>query len=350
MIRNPFYQKRMKLGIIGKPNSGRTTIFETLTKNFISSDKIAEHHIGMVKVPDRRLDVLIEMNNPKKETYAQVAYFLPGKLEQSKDIFTLNQVRECDAYIHVLRNYSGSGLEEPQPHQDFISLEQDMILADMAVVEKRLETLRTEKQRGKKVNPEELNIMESALSILENEKSLRSDHDLASEQLIRGFTLVSAKPMLVLFNNAEDDDVQPEIANVTTSEDCLVIRGKLEQELAQLSAEDAADFLTEYQITESAMDRVIRRSYQRLGLISFFTIGEDEVKAWTIKDGTMALDAAGEIHSDIQRGFIRAEVIHYDDLIDAGDFQNARKKGTLRLEGKTYPVKDGDIINFRFNV
>ena len=340
----------MKLGIIGKPNSGRTTVFETLTRNFITPDKIAENHIGMVKVPDDRLDVLIDMHKPKKETYAQVAYFLPGKLEQSRDIFTLNQLRECDAYLLVLRNYVGSGLGDPQPYQDFISLEQDMILADMAVVEKRVETLRTEKQRGKKVNPEELTIMESALAILENEKPLRSDKNLASQQLIRGFTLVSAKPMLVLFNNTDDDDVLPEITDLTTNEDCLVIRGKLEQELAQMSAEDAADFLAEYQITESAMDRVIRRSYQRLGLISFFTIGEDEVKAWTIKDSTIALDAAGEIHSDIQRGFIRAEVIHYDDLMEAGDIQNARKKGTLRLEGKTYPVKDGDIINFRFNV
>jgi ribosome-binding ATPase len=340
----------MKLGIIGKPNSGRTTVFETLTRNFITPDKIAENHIGMVKVPDNRLDVLIDMHKPKKETYAQVAYFLPGKLEQSKDIFTLNQLRECDAYLLVLRNYVGSGLDDPQPYQDFISLEQDMILADMAVVEKRVETLRTEKQRGKKVNPEELTIMESALAILENEKPLRSDKNLASQQLIRGFTLVSAKPMLVLFNNTDDDDVLPEVTDLTSNEDCLVIRGKLEQELAQMSAEDAADFLAEYQITESAMDRVIRRSYQRLGLISFFTIGEDEVKAWTIKDSTIALDAAGEIHSDIQRGFIRAEVIHYDDLMEAGDIQNARKKGTLRLEGKTYPVKDGDIINFRFNV
>ena len=340
----------MKLGIIGKPNSGRTTIFETLTKNFISHDKITEHHIGMIKVPDPRLDILIKMNNPKKETYAQVAYFLPGKLEQSKDIFTFNQVRECDAYIHVLRNYSGSGLGDPQPYQDFSSIEQDMILADMAVVEKRLDTLKTEKQRGKTVNPEELTLMEAALSILENEKPLRSDQQLASEQLIRGFTLVSAKPMLVLFNNEDEDDALPEISDLTNLEECLVIRGKLEHELAQMSGDDTADFLAEYQITESAMDRVIRKSYQRLGLISFFTIGDDEVKAWTIKDGTVALDAADEIHSDIKRGFIRAEVITYDDLIDAGNIQSARKKGTLRLEGKTYPVKDGDIINFRFNV
>ena len=340
----------MKLGIIGGPNSGKTTIFETLTKNFIPPDKIAENHIGMVKVPDNRLDTLIGIYKPKKETYAQVGYFLTGKLEQNKDIFALNQLRECDAYIHVLRNFSDQGLEEPQLLQDFQSMEQEMILADMAVVEKRLDTLRTEKKKVKSVNPEEVAILEASLAILENEKPLRSDPQLASSQLIRGFTLVSAKPLLVLFNNAEDDDTLPEIESITSSEDCMVIRGKLEHELAQMSGEDTADFLVEYQITVPALDRVIQKSYQLLGLISFFTVGEDEVKAWTIREGTLALDAAGEIHSDIKRGFIRAEVLYFDDLMDAGDYQRARKKGTLRLEGKTYPVKDGDIINFRFNV
>jgi len=338
----------MKLGIIGRPNSGKTTIFETLTRNFIPPEKIAENHIGMVKVPDKRLDTLVGIHKPKKEIHAQVGYFLPGKLEQNRDIFALNQLRECDAYIHVLRNFNSQ--DETQLYQDFQALEQDMILADMAVVEKRLDTLQTEKQRGKKVNPEEVAILKAGLSILENEKPLRSDPDLASEQLIRGFTLVSAKPMLVLFNNADDDDAMPDQEALISGEDCMVIRGKLEHELAQMSSEDAADFLVEYQITIPAMDRVIQKSYQLMGLISFFTIGDDEVKAWTIRNGTLALDAAGDIHSDIKRGFIRAEVVYFDDLMEAGDTHSARKKGTLRLEGKTYPVKDGDIINFRFNV
>jgi ribosome-binding ATPase YchF (GTP1/OBG family) len=156
--------------------------------------------------------------------------------------------------------------------------------------------------------------------------------------------------MLVLFNNDEDNTGIPKIDNLTELEKCLVIRGKLEQELARISAEEAAEFLNEFNISESAMTRVIRESYDILGLISFFTVGKDEVRAWTIKNGTQAVDAAEVIHSDIKKGFIRAEVLSYDDLIQAGTYADARKKGTVRLEGKAYEVRDGDIINFRFNV
>ena len=156
--------------------------------------------------------------------------------------------------------------------------------------------------------------------------------------------------MLVLFNNDEENDGMPEVNSLTGRENCLVIRGKLEQELAQMSTEEAAEFLKEFDISESAMNRVIRESYNILGLISFFTVGKDEVRAWTIKIGTQAVDAAEVIHSDIKKGFIRAEVLPYDDLMEAGTYADARKKGTVQLEGKTYEVKDGDIINFRFNV
>jgi ribosome-binding ATPase YchF (GTP1/OBG family) len=156
--------------------------------------------------------------------------------------------------------------------------------------------------------------------------------------------------MLVLFNNEDEDESLPEVGQLTQTESCIVIRAKLEQELAQMSEAEAEEFLMEFNITASAMDRVIHKSYDLLGLISFFTVGEDEVRAWTVKKGTDAVNAAGVIHSDIQKGFIRAEVLSYDDLMAAGTYAEARKKGTVRLEGKTYQVQDGDIVHFRFNV
>ncbi len=179
---------------------------------------------------------------------------------------------------------------------------------------------------------------------------MRRHPNLAFAHKLKGYAFYSAKPMLVLFNNEDEDDALPEPAPIFEQEDCMIIRGKLEHELAQMSQEEAAELLEEFEISASATDRVVKQSYKLLGLISFFTVGEDEVRAWTIKKGTAAVDAAEVIHSDIKKGFIRAEVISYDDFMDAGSMANAKKKGTLRLEGKTYEVQDGDIINFRFNV
>jgi ribosome-binding ATPase YchF (GTP1/OBG family) len=173
---------------------------------------------------------------------------------------------------------------------------------------------------------------------------------MAKARLLRGFTFLSAKPMLILFNNADDDETPPSTDGWGEQEICLTVRGKLEQELSQMDPEEASVFLKEYHIAESAMDRVIAESYQLLGRISFFTVGDDEVRAWTIARDTAAVDAAEAIHSDIKKGFIRAEVLAYNDLMAAGNYAEARKRGTVRLEGKNYPVQDGDIINFRFNV
>ena len=344
----------MKSGIIGLPRSGKSTVFEALTKNIPDEGHKTESRISTIYVPDSRIDVLSKMYKPKKTVYAQVEYFLPGMMHQEKEKSagqsTWTQVRDCDALIHVVRNFGGYGFDKPNPYDDFIKLDQELIIADLIVIEKRLERLELDNKRGKEVNREELSLLNECRKILEAETPLRKYPDLASEHLLKGYAFVSGRPMLVLFNNEDDDDKLPETKEQLPDENCMVIRGKLEQELAQMSAEEAAEFLAEFNITESAMDRVIKRSYELLGLISFFTVGEDEVRAWTIKKETKALDAAGAIHSDIKQGFIRAEVLSYENLMTAGTFQEAKKKGTVKLEGKTYEVEDGDIINFRFNV
>ncbi|MFH1091884.1 MAG: DUF933 domain-containing protein, partial [Pseudomonadota bacterium] len=184
---------------------------------------------------------------------------------------------------------------------------------------------------------------------LEEEAPLRKAAQAASP-LLRGYGFLSAKPMLVLFNNPDEVDALPEAGDICRYENCLVIRGKLEQELTQMSAEEAEEFLSEFGITASAMDRVIKRSYEVLGLISFYTVGDDEVRAWTIRQGTEAVDAAEAVHTDMKKGFIRAEVVSFNDLMTAGGMAEARKQGLVRLEGKTYQVQDGDVIYFRFNV
>ncbi len=344
----------MKLGIIGLPQSGKSTVFEALTKNISETAHKGEDRIGTIRVPDSRIDVLSEMYEPQKTIYAQVEYFLPGtaraKKDQTGDQSIWTATRDCDALIQVIRNHAAAGPAEKLPHEDLRHMEQELILADLVVVEKRLERIEHDHKRGKKMDPKEHALLMDCRRNLENEIPLRKIEDLAAARKLRGFALLSAKPLLVLFNNDDDDDQLPEIKNLTESEICLVIRGQLEQELSQMSAEDAAEFLNEFNIDESATDRVIRSSYELLGLISFFTVGKDEVRAWTIKKETPAVDAAGAIHSDMQKGFIRAEVLAYDDLMEAGTHAAARKKGTVRLEGKTYEVKDGDLINFRFNV
>jgi GTP-binding protein YchF len=339
----------MKLGIIGLTRSGKSTVFEALTHNIISESQKGKNRIGTIHVPDKRLDALSNMYKPQKAIYAQVEYFLPDVLRQKKDQNWI-QVRDCDALIHVVRNFGGYGFEAPTPYQDFQAVDQDLILSDLVVTEKKLEHMRLEKQRGKKTEPDEFLLLNQCLEILEKETPLRKSTDLASAHLLKGYAFLSAKPMLVLFNNEDDDDDIPDITDFTTQENCMVIRGKLEQELAQMSKEEAEEFLAEFNITASAMDRVIQRSYELLGLISFFTIGKDEVRAWTVKRKTPAIDAADVIHTDMKKGFIRAEVVSFDDLISAGSYSEARKLGNVRLEGKTYEVQDGDIIEFRFNV
>ena len=344
----------MKLGIIGLSGAGKATVFEALTKQTLGGSKKGDTRIAIIRVPDKRVDILSEKYKPKKTIYAQVGYFLPDLKNHSKETRSADdfwsKVRDCDALIHVIRNFSGFGIEKPAPYTDFLNTDQNLILADLFVVEKRIQKLKQDRQRNKKNNPAELPLLQECFKNLENEIPLRKSTELSGAHLLKGYAFLTAKPMLLLFNNEDENEAVPDVKNLTDREECMIIRGKLEQELVQMSEKDAADFLEEFNITASATDRVIKKSYDMLGLISFFTVGEDEVRAWTIRKGTKAVDAAEVIHSDIKKGFIRAEVLSYDDFISSGSYQESKKKGVVRLEGKIYEIKDGDIINFRFNV
>lgn len=341
----------MKLGIIGLEGAGKTTVFEALTGSAGGAALRGEDRVGTVQVPDERVDVLSRMYNPMKTIYARVEYFLPGRGGEKKSAENVwTPVRDCDALIHVIRNFDAYGLAPPKPAVAFADLDAELVLADLMVVEKRLERLAMDRKRGKDVSGEEMVLLEQCRECLESDEPLRRRPELARAPILRGFAFVSAKPMLVLFNNGDEDEGIPDAGDLVERERCRVIRGRIEQELAQMSEEEAREFLAEFEIAASAADRVIRESYALLGLISFFTVGEDEVRAWTIRRDTPAVEAAGVIHTDIQKGFIRAEILAYEDLMGAGTYAEARKRGTVRLEGKTYEVRDGDIANFRFNV
>jgi ribosome-binding ATPase YchF (GTP1/OBG family) len=286
------------------------------------------------------------MFDPQKTIYAQVDYFLPGPGSQKREANPWLPVKDCDALILVVRNHGPIR----HPVADFHTVNQELILSDLVQVEKRLERIEQDHRRGKKMNAEEQALLVECRKRLEGETPLRHHPELADAKPLKGFALLTAKPMLVVFKNEESDLQMPEIGELAACETCLILRAKIEQELTRMSPEEAAEFLREYRIEDSAMDRMIRLSYAVMGLMSFFTVGSDEVRAWTIRRGTPAAEAAGAIHSDMQKGFIRAEVIAYEDLIAAGSTAEARRRGTFRLEGKTYEVRDGDIINFRFNV
>lgn len=349
----------MKLGIIGLPQSGKSTIFAALTgargeEEAQKRSSRTDPRMGVVRVADERVDFLTEVFRPKKTTYARVEYLLPapvltGATARAEEAIW-NQVRACDALIHVLRNFQGPGGVAPTPEEDFWRLEEDMILYDFMVAQKRIERIEAESKRGKRPNEEELALLKSCVQLLESSRPLRLSPELASAPLLKGFTFLSAKPQLLIINNDDEDETMPQWRLRPENLEMLLVRGRLEMEIAAMPPEEAGQFLVEYHIEASALDRVIRRSYALMDLISFFTVVHDEVRAWTITRGTSALKAAGVVHSDMERGFIRAEVLSFEHLKAYGSFQEAKKAGQVRLEGKAYQVQDGDVINFRFNI
>ena len=344
----------MKVGLIGHRGAGKTTIFNMLTGlqaqvgGFAGKEEV---HLGVIKVPDPRIDKLSQMYKPKKTTYAEIRFsdFPPGQAEDNlkSNNALITQMREVDAIALVLADFE----PDAKPLRALNDLLAEMILADMAVVDNRRTRLKKEKAR-----PQEEALLEKCAATLENEESLRNLPFTADEEnLLAGFGFLSKKPLLVLFNRGEDGAGQP--ISAPDAEELkkrglsgLGLSGKVEMEIAQLDESDRQAFLKEIGIDEPARDRFIRASYGLLRLISFLTAGEDEVRAWTITQGTDARRAAGKIHSDIERGFIRAEVIAFDDFAALGSEAKCKEAGKLRLEGKDYVVKDGDIVHFRFAV
>jgi GTP-binding protein YchF len=359
----------LKVSIIGLSNTGKTTIFNALTGQNIETTTYAtlagEPHIGVVKVPDPRLDQLSGIFPRKKATHAVVEYIdyiglARGNTEQNRKILDL--IKDVDATVHVVRAFQDEAVVHPagglDPARDIEMIELELIFGDLELVEKRLDRMEEGRKRGKKPNEAEKKLLMKCKEHLEKEVALRNVRFSQEERdAMKPLQFLSTKPEIVVLNIGEKDlntdfakGLQTGISARYPSLSVITLCGKIEMEIAQLPPSEKRPFLDELGIDEPASNKLIHACYTTLGLISFLTVGKDEVRAWTIKKGTNAQKAAGKVHSDIERGFIKAEVVSFDDFISSGGMHTAREKGLLRLEGKTYIVKDGDMIDFRFNV
>jgi len=337
----------MKTAIFGFSGSGKTDLFAALA----GPEAAAAGNRAMIKVPDARLDPLIELFNPKKVTYSEIEYLdIPGGGGKGTGLGdrVLNEVRPYDCLIGVLDAFSGMN----DPKQQWQAIEADMMVTDMAVIEKRLEKLEADGKKNKAlVDPKEQEALQRALALLEEEQPLRTDEKVSTMPELKGYKFLSARPILYVWNCPEGEEASVELPEETTGMTHIAVAAKLERELAEIDdPEEKAMFLQDLGISESALDKVIGKTYHLLGLISFLTAGEDECRAWPVRVGSTAPQAAGVIHTDFEKGFIRAEVIGYDDFLEFGDFKKVKDAGKARLEGKEYIVKDADIIEFRFNV
>jgi len=349
----------MKLGIIGFPQSGKTTIFNALTRGNAPTTASAgriEIHTAVVDVPDARVDRLSAMFKPKKTLYAKVTYADIAGLDSgaAKSGFPgplLNQLAQMEGLIHVVRCFKDDNVPVPSgsvdPARDITSMNVELLLNDLIAVERKLERLVEERKKGgtdKVLNERQTALFTRLHEVLSSEKPLRGvEISSEEEKFLSGFGLLTRKPILVLLNLGE---VQA-APDIKIDAPFVALQGKLEMEIAQLPPEDAAVFMTEYGITELSLNRMISISYDLLDQQSFFTVGEDEVRAWTTRRHATAVEAAGEIHTDLAHGFVRAEVVAYQELIDLGGMTEAKARGKLRLEGREYIVKDGDIVHIR---
>ncbi|MEZ4669240.1 MAG: redox-regulated ATPase YchF [Anaerolineae bacterium] len=356
----------MRLGIIGLPNSGKTTIFNALTRQNLATGAATsgqfEVHTAVVNVPDQRVEKLKTMYNPRKTAYATVTYADIGGLDKGisegglKGQFR-NELSQVDGFVHVVRAFNDDTVPHPyetvDAQRDLEILDSEFLLSDLVIVETRIEKLTNEMRiKGKNVDkavPAELELMQRFKEHLDAEKPLL-ELEITPEQAksIRGYGFMTLKPVLVVVNLGDEaKDVSTLIKYDRTGSSVVGLQGKIEAELAQLEPDDAALFMEEYGITELSAAKVIHLSYALLAIQSFFTVGEDEVRAWSVAIGATAPEAAGAIHSDLQKGFIRAEVMAYDDLIEGGSEAALKATGKFRLEGKEYIVKDGDIVHIR---
>ena len=359
----------LRIAMIGLPQVGKTTLFHILTHAHGSGHGAAasktETHVGVVAVPDARLDRLSEMYHPKKTVHASIEYLdAPGSVIEllRSGSRASASIKEVDALAHVVRAFQDDAVPpaggEVNPRHDLDTTDLELVLSDLAVVEKRLERLSKDVKKQKSpVLEKEYQVVERCKQALEKQTPLREvEFSEEERRVIRGFTFLSLKPMVYVLNLDERNAARAGAAEQFAAGMGLAQRprtavtavcGKIEAEMAELSDAEAAEFLESYGLKESAVSRFIRTSYRLLDLISFFTVGEDECRAWTVHAGSTALEAAGEIHSDIQKGFIRAEVVAYDDLVAAGGLAEARARGELKLEGKEYVVRDGEVVHFR---
>ncbi|MCX6055210.1 MAG: redox-regulated ATPase YchF [Chloroflexi bacterium] len=353
----------MKLGIIGLPQSGKTTLFNALTRAMQPTGVTGkiEVHTAVVDVPDSRVDILSGIFKPKKTIYTKVTYVDIAGLDGSKKGISgalLNQLTQLDGFIEVVRVFEDENvvhtLETIDPLRDIQTMDSEFLINDLITVERKLERLHEEKKkplgRDKEIVERELVLFNRFYETLNAEIPLR-DIEISEyeDKLLSGFGFLSRKPLLIVLNTSEGQSA-PTVSYSHQQSMVVSLQGKLEMDIAQLAPEEAQLFLAEYGIEEPSLNRMIKLSYDLLGLQSFFTVGPDECRAWTVKRDATAPEAAGEIHSDLQKGFIRAEVISYDDLVALGGMVEAKSKGKLRLEGKEYIVQDGDILNIRFNI
>ena len=356
----------MQLGIIGLPQSGKTTLFNALTGANLPVENLGGHleiHSATIDVPDARIDKLVDIYKAKKIVRAKVSYAdisgidgkagkagLPGQL--------INAMSTMDGFLHVVRQFESPVVAHQEGSIDILrdieNMDSEFILNDLIMVERKLERLIEEHRRGVSRPREEIqveiDVFKNLQTMLSENKPLRH-HNFSAEEdrILASYGFLSRKPQIIVINQSEGQEA-PAYTSPHPHTYVIALPAKLEMDIAALEPEDAEIFMQEYGISELAMSRLIRLSYDLLNVISFFTAGEKEVHAWTVKRGSNAREAAGAIHSDMEKGFIRAEVISYDDLLLYGSTAEARTKGRLRVEGKTYIVEDGDIIEIRFNI